>query len=345
MSQQGQPHPVTPSGPQAAKPDRSPRLLYEEPGWIELARDAVVVSGVDAESYLQGQLSQDVAALATGTAAASLLLSPQGKVDAVVRVVRLGEERFVVDVDAGFGPAVIERLLRFKIRVRADVVAVAPGSWRCIALRGTGAHRAAGLGGDGGARPPAETAPARPGEGGELVDHLVVANDWPGLEGVDILGAAPRVPVGPGRVEPVAFEVRRVEAGIARMGAEIDARTIPAEAGLVDPAVSFTKGCYTGQELVARIDSRGGNVARHLRGLVVTATGGSRAPEVADGIFLGDRQVGEVTSVATSIRLGACVGLAYVHRSVAPPATVTVRPTGATEPGSEAEVRTLPLIP
>jgi folate-binding protein YgfZ len=130
-----------------------------------------------------------------------------------------------------------------------------------------------------------------------------------------------------------AYEVRRIEAGLPRMGAELTERTIPAEAGIVEASVSFTKGCYTGQELVARIDSRGGHVPRRLRGLVMPA--GSALPEAGAEIEVGGRARGSVTSAARHPD-GHVVALAYVARDVDPPADGTCA-------GAPASIRALPL--
>jgi folate-binding protein YgfZ len=119
-------------------------------------------------------------------------------------------------------------------------------------------------------------------------------------------------------VDGAALEVARIEAGIPHMGAELNEKTIPAETGLVPRTVSFTKGCYTGQELVARIDSRGGHVPRHLR-LVTLDT---LAP-VGATVFSEDKKAGALTSVAAHPRGGA-VGLAYLSRDVDPPSPVTI---------------------
>src|SRR5271157_4775990 len=91
------------------------------------------------------------------------------------------------------------------------------------------------------------------------------------------------MPFGATPVDAAAYEAVRVEAGFPRHGDELDERTIPAEAGLVEASVSFTKGCYTGQELVARIDSRGSNVPRRLRGLLLSgpAEAGARLVDLA----------------------------------------------------------------
>jgi len=123
------------------------------------------------------------------------------------------------------------------------------------------------------------------------------------------------------------------------MGRELDERTIPAEAGIVDVTVSFTKGCYTGQELVARIDSRGGNVSRRLRGLVFAAD--DPVPPPGAAVWHADKQVGALTSVSRSPGSGAPVALAYVGRAVSPPEDVDVVWEGTSV---RARVETLPLV-
>jgi folate-binding protein YgfZ len=221
-------------------------------------RDVVVVEGADAATYLQGQISQDVAALAVGDAAWSLVLQPQGKVDAWFRITRAGDDRFELDVDAGFGDALVARLSRFLIRTKATV-----------ALAEAGVARGS------------------------------------------------------------AGEADRIRAGVPAMGAELDERTIPAEVGqwFIDASVSFTKGCYTGQELVARVDSRGSNVPRHLR--VLEVEGGAAVPAGAE-VHHDGAVVGTVTSSADG------VALAYVKRSVEPPATLAVRWDGGTASATTA---------
>ncbi|HLY82574.1 MAG TPA: hypothetical protein VKQ71_06300, partial [Acidimicrobiales bacterium] len=272
------------------------QLLRSGVGAVRLGRDAVLVSGPDAVTFLQGQCSQDVAGLAVGGSAWSLVLQPQGKVDALVRLTRVAPDTVVLDTDAGWGSLVIERLKRFKLRVKADLE---PLAWGCVGLRGpTAAVAASGI-----------------AAGPEL---LVVDAGWPGLPGIDLLGPEPPLPAGVSEVSAEAFEVARIEAGIPVMGSELTERTIPAEAGIVNRTVSFTKGCYTGQELVARIDSRGGNVPRHLRGVVLTAG----AVPVGAALHVGGKRVGALTSVAVTAE-GSVVALAYVGRDVEPPAEAT----------------------
>jgi folate-binding protein YgfZ len=279
--------------------------LTEGAGALPLPRDLLRVSGPEAETYLQGQLSQDVAAMSDGESRWSLLLAPAGRVDALVRVSRLDGGSFLVDTDAGWGEAVTTRLNRFKLRTRVDIT---PQEWRVVAVRGPGA------------------AAPEPGGGVEVVADA----SWPGWPGFDLIGSSPAPPQGAVPASASAYQAARVEAGVPAMGAELTERTIPAEAGIVGATVSFTKGCYTGQELVARIDSRGSHVARHLRGLLLSA-------EVEPGaeVVAGGKQVGSVTSVARSPRRG-WVALGYVGRAVEPPAEVTAG-------GVEARVVTVPM--
>ena len=275
-----------------------------------------MVRGPDAVTFLQGQLSQQVD-VAVGTSAWTLLLQPQGKVVALLRVTRTGAEEYLLDTDGGWAAAVVERLNRFKLRVKADIEVL--DGWKCLAVRGPAA--------------------------GEAVPDGGLPADWPGLPGVDVVGPAGEVeaPLGVPSVSLDDYEVARIEAGVPVMGRELVESTIPAEAGVVDRSVSFTKGCYTGQELVARIDSRGGNVPRRLRGVVVEGDevppAGATVHTVGDD---GGKEVGVLTSVARSERLGSAVALAYVRRAVEPPAGVELRWDGGRAP---AQVLTLPLVP
>jgi folate-binding protein YgfZ len=156
------------------------------------------------------------------------------------------------------------------------------------------------------------------------------------VDGFDVLGPSPEAPEGVREGTIEEYEALRIECGVPALGRELTERTIPAEAGqaVIDRSVSFTKGCYTGQELVARIDSRGGNVPRHLRGLVLD---GDALP--ADGTPIDNEgaEVGVVTSAARSSRLDAVVALGYVQRSIEVP-------TGAEVEGRVARVETLPLL-
>jgi len=274
-----------------------------------------VVEGEDAASYLQGQCSQDLSGLATGESLLSFLLSPRGKVDALVRVVRLEGSRFVVEVEEGFGGAVHDRLARFKVRVKATL---RPTRLALVEVRG----------------PLADAVATHAGSLARL------AVDWPGYRGVDLLGETVSLPPGVLAGDPQAFEAARIEAGVPAMGRELTPDTIPHETGIVERAVSFTKGCYTGQELVARLDARGAHVARRLVGVVAPgAPAGALAP--GDGLRDAGRVVGEVTSASFSPRLAGAIGLAYLRRAVLTPCELEVVRAEAVV--GRASVRDLPL--
>jgi folate-binding protein YgfZ len=311
-------------------------------GVHRLERDVVRVWGPDATTYLQGQCSQDVAALGVGATADALLLSPQGKVEVFMRVTRLGDDEFVLDTDAGFGAALTARLLRFRLRVKVEIEDL---PWSCLALRGPGA-----------------------GEGIATRAALVLPVEWPGFTGIDLLGpdlsdaGGTWVEAAVVRCGDDAWEAARIEAGVPINGRELVEGTIAAEAGLVDRTVSFTKGCFTGQELVARLDARGSKVARRLCGLVIDAGGHGtepgadpggdpQAPGPPPGAIVrtvdGQEESGRLSSVAWSPRFGATVALATLHRRIVPPEGVEVAWVVDGADGvarvARAEARVLPL--
>ncbi len=199
-------------------------------------RDVVVVEGPDAMTYLHSQVSQDLRPMAVGDRAWTFLLEPTGKVAAFARIARVGDERFELDTDAGYGESLLARVNRFKIRVAAE-------------------------------------------------STLVPAP----------VDADPR------------DEAARVAAGWPALGPElVPGETIPAATGLTAIAVSFTKGCYPGQELVERMDSRAAEAPRSLRRLAVPEGTQVGMPVLDDG-----EPVGEITSVAGTAALG------YVKRTSA----------------------------
>jgi tRNA-modifying protein YgfZ len=245
-------------------------------------RAFVMVEGADATTYLHSQLSQEVRDLSVGEARWTLLLAPTGKVEVLARVLRSGEYAYVLDTDRGFGDALVARLNRFKIRVKADVT---PIEWRCLSGLGAEASPLAG----------AVSVPGWWGRGHDFVG--------PSLDGV---------------ADGVAYESARILAGWPAMGAEIEpGDTIPGELPVVPVAVSFTKGCYPGQELVERMDSRGASAPRLLRRVVADG-------DVAAGasVRAGGSEVGHVTSAAGS------AALAIVRRSVEVPASVEIAVDG-----------------
>lgn len=271
---------------------------------VATERDVVEAAGPDAASFLQGQLSQEIEKLAVGASAPALLLQPQGKVDAWLRVTRLEPERFWLDVDAGFGATVAERLNRFKIRVKVELTV--HERLPVLAVRG----------------PDAAAGPSALGldPGGAVVLDLPAEQARGAGAGFDLVGPVPAeqsVPLGP----PEALEAWRIRWGLPAMGRELDEGTIPAAAGIVEESVSFTKGCYVGQELVARIDSRGASTPTHLRGLRLAGPLDLNGGEVVEA---GGAEVGRITSYAPATGDGGPLALAYCRRSLEVPAAVEV---------------------
>ncbi len=308
------------------------QALVEGAGLVDgRDRGSVLVTGSEAQSFLHSLLSQDVAGLAPGEGAHALLLQPQGKLDCDLRLLMFGPEEIRLDCEAGRGEALANSLRRFKLRVKAEVEDTT-GSWGVLILRGRRAlevvEEAAGV--------------AVPGAQHHHVpwpdrELRVVRADWPGgWPGIDVVGPAGAlggvwddlVAAGAVPAAPDAYEAARVAAGVPRQGVDIDERTIPQEAFLERDAVSFTKGCFLGQELVCRIDTRG-HVNRYLRGFVLVPgdggdpEGNDTTPPPGAGIVVGDKEVGTLTTVARSASGTRALG--YLRREIEVPAEVQVR--------------------
>jgi folate-binding protein YgfZ len=260
--------------------------------WID--RDVVRAYGPDTLTFLQGQLSQDIETMATDEGRWSLLLEPSGKVTAWLRVTRTADDEFILDTDSGWGDAIITRLNRFKLRTKCDIEPI--DGWRCLAVRGT-----------------------------TVDDSTARLIAWPGVEGVDLLGAGVTLPNDVPLRED--YERVRIESGVPAMGRELTESMIPVDAGqwLIDASVSFTKGCYTGQELVARIDSRGGRAPHPVRGLRVAG----RAAVGAVVTSVEGRALGALSSAYFIEDGNETIALAPLARVVQPPADVLVADTAA----------------
>ena len=284
-------------------------------------RGQVLVSGPDSRSFLQSLVSQDVERLADGEGAASLLLEPRGRLAVALRVLRVAADEWWLDTDPGCGEPLAEGLRRFRVRVE---VAVSVRGDSFGALRALGPEAPEIVAGVLGVvvPSPAHAHVALPGYRG----CRLVRADLPGIPGLDLVG--PAAAVGDARralvdeVAPVgrsALDIVRIEAGVPVHGSELDGTVIPQEAFLERDAVSFTKGCFLGQELVCRVEMRG-HVNRFLRGLVVS---GVDLPTPGSAVRVGGAEVGRVTSAVVSPRLGV-LALGYVRHEVEPPAAAEV---------------------
>lgn len=294
------------------------------------ARGSISVTGPDALRFLQSLFSQDVEQVANGEGVHTLLLQPQGKLDVDLRLLRIGEEEILLDCEIGQGERLTASLRRFLIRMRAEVADQSEATG-CIAVRG----------------PTALTTiesifavhvPATQHHHIPTADGLhIVRSDWPaplGTLGVDLFG--PRELLSSAweqlqreGVQPaglLAYEAARITAGVMRQGHDLDERTIPQEAELERDTVSFTKGCFLGQELVCRIDTRG-HVNRYLRMLQIHDQPGTPATPMPGAaiVSIDGKNVGEMRSIASTAVLNPSTALGYVRHEV--------------EVGQEVEIR------
>jgi folate-binding protein YgfZ len=294
--------------------------LIERPG-----RGLVRVSGADRAAWLQGLVTNDVAALVPGRGCYAAYLTPQGRLvtDMVVLAV---EDALLLDLPPGVGADLAARLDQM---IFAEEVAVADDSaaWARVGVHGPDAAALTGrVVGD-----LLDDFDAWPEHGhAELPEAAgrLVRTDACGVPGFEFLVpvddaaawrarllAAGAVPVEPGEVTAA-----RIEAGRPEFPADLDDRTIPLEAGLEERAISFTKGCYVGQEVIVRVLHRGqGRVARRL---VVLDADTREVLPAATPVAHDGRHLGLLTSSAASPGTGAMVALAYVHREFAVPGTV-----------------------
>ncbi len=284
-------------------------------------RDVVEATGPDARSFLQSLVSQDLDSLAAGEGAASLLLQPQGKLVAPFRVLMVDDERFLLDTDAGAGQVLLDGLTRFMIRVTAQL---ALHRQAALSLRGAEVDEIVAT--TGLATPSAEAH-------AHMVDSAgvrTVRAPWDGTPGIDVFAdagidavEARLVAAGAVAIDDDTFETERIQHGVLVFGRDIDDTTIAQEAELETDAVSFTKGCFVGQELVCRIDSRG-HVNRFVR--LLEFADEQPAPAAGSEVRVGDKVVGTITSTAPN----APVALATVRREVEPGDTVEVADRPAT---------------
>jgi tRNA-modifying protein YgfZ len=308
--------------------DAQYRQLREECGLLERdGRGLLIVSGPEGAEYLQGQLTNDTEAIEPGEGAYAALLDRKGHMQADMRVLRPGEgPELWLDLEPEGLPAASRHLQMYKIGREVEVTD-AGDRHALLSLIGPRAVEIAGS-----APLPENFCEAIVAGGAECLAVGTAA-------GIDLIVPAAEVNrarealLGAGAVEvsAAAAEILRIEAGKPRFGAEMGTATMPAEAGIVEQAVSFTKGCYIGQETVARLHYKG-KPNRHLRGLRFSAPA---APGAA--LRLGEKEVGTVGSAAVSPALGP-VGLAILRREAEPGETVAVGEDGVT-----AEVVALPF--
>jgi folate-binding protein YgfZ len=297
----------------------------------------VTLTGRDRAAFLQGMLSNDVKALQPGQGCPAAFLDAQGKVVSLLTVYAL-EDRILLELPAGSTDKFLQVIDKFLISEKAYFEA-ADDAYAILAVQGPGAEKMLeGLSGTTLAPAPyshqevviagAPVRVARRSEGVTPGFH-----GWTAAAHAEALGKALReagaVPVG-----AMALETLRIEAGIPAYGQDVDETVILPETRL-DTFVNFTKGCYIGQETVARVKYRG-HINRGLSGIVLE---GDRLPVHGDAITAEDKEVGRVTSAVRSIALGKPIALGYIRREYFAAGTaVTVMAGGSPIPARVAEL-------
>jgi tRNA-modifying protein YgfZ len=290
-------------------------------------RGKLALTGGEAKEFLQGQVTNDVEGLEPGGGCYAAFLTHKGKMRGDLRILDTGDE-LLLDCERVALQDLFTMIHRFKLGRDVELHKRTLESG-LLSLIGPDARRVAGATD----LPEAEHAHRAGRIGGAAV--RLIATDL----GVDVLcDAADSEPVAAALIAAGAVpagedaaEVRRVETGRPRYGTDVDDTVIPQEAGLNARAVSFDKGCYVGQETVARLHFRG-KPNRHLRGLKLAG-----AAATGDVLRLGEREVGRLSSVVASPIHGP-IALALVRREAQPGDTVAVGDDGVL-----AEVVELPF--
>ena len=237
-----------------------------------IERDIVIVRGADAGGYLQTQLSQDVSGIADGGSMWSFLLTPKSDILALMRITRSSVDELILDMDPGWGDTVRQTIDEFLFRMDVEFE---QSRWTGIAWRG-------GI--------------------PDLVDAPISAETpWEGIDGVDMIGPAVLMPDG-AEVRSVSdLERVRIASGWPSMGMDIGPSITPVMTGLVPLTVGFEKGCYTGQEFVARVHYRGAEPPKRLIRLEFDD---AAIVESGTPIVIGGDDVGYVTSASRGVALG-----------------------------------------
>lgn len=294
------------SAPAAASPGPAAgysRLRRGEPVAVRGRAALVWVEGPDAGGFLHGLLSNDIISLTPGASCAALLLDAKGHVQADMRVVADGDGAYTLLLPEGLAEAVAATLHRYHFSEDLEILGPEPVDLLTVP---SGVEIPAG------------------------VAQFAVDGTLPGTREAVVDDAREAIAtLGLDEAPAEALELARVAAGVPRIGVDTGAATLVQEAGLETSAVSFDKGCYLGQETVARVAYRG-RVNRALRGLALGAPAVAGAAISSDG-----REVGRLTSVAGTPDLGT-IGLAVIRHEVAPGTLVSVE-------GSDAPARVVAL--
>lgn len=306
--------------------------MSADAAFLDLPRGILAVGGPQRQKFLHSLLSNEVAALRPGEGRLASLMDARGHVLALMRVLVTGDSVLlelprdrVSSVHALLEHYRVGAPVRFALPPTAILAVCGPGASECLARAGAvvselspESHAEATLAG----------VPVRLSRGSDLPAGALVVHVAPELAAAVSSGLAA---AGARELPPAEFDALRIEEGKPLFGVDVGADNLLHEAGLVAEYHSASKGCYVGQETIARLEARGGNVNKRLRGLRLGQPAAPGDPVLADA-----QEVGRLTSAALSPRLGP-IAMAYLHRShAAPGASVAVG-------GAPASVVALPF--
>jgi len=298
--------------------------LRETAGFLDLSfRSRICLTGADRVRFLHGQITNDVKKLAAGEGCYAAITTAKGKMQSDLNVFCLPDE-LLLDFEPGLTALVSQRLEKYLVADDVQVVDVTPhygllsvqGPQAAAVVRATGWFAAV----------PTKPLSLAKNSHATLGDLYLINHARVGSAGCDLFIPLPAL--GTVAVELLqaaralggslcgwnALEIARVEAGIPRFGADMDESNIPIECGIEARAISYQKGCYIGQEVLNRIHSMG-HVNLELCGLQLAA-GSQNLPARGDKLFLGEKELGTITSAVVSPRWKCGLALGYVRRGV-----------------------------
>jgi aminomethyltransferase len=325
--------------------------IQENAGVLDLSfRGRLCLTGADRRRLLNGQVTNNVKDLETGQGCYACLVTAKGRMQSDLNIYCLRDE-LLLDFEPGLSAALAQRLEKYIVAEDVQVVEVAlhcgllsvqgPKAWAVVEGLGLGFEL-----------------PAKPMSFASVNDSTLgemycMNQPRVGTAGFDLFVPTPALGVVADKLVAAtgvsggrvcgwqALEMRRIEAGIPRFGADLDETNLPPEAGLDDRAISYTKGCYIGQEVIARVRTYG-QVAKALRGLRL-ADGLKVLPKRGDKLYWGDKEIGYVTSALASPTLKTNVALAYVRREHNQIGDELILRTAEGE--SRARIVSLPFLP
>jgi folate-binding protein YgfZ len=301
--------------------DTQYRIIEAGAGWTDRsARGRLKFEGRDARAFLQALVTNDLDAIELGQGVDAAYLTPQGRMIAMLRIFRRDAD-LLVEVAPGQAAGLTTRFDQLIFAEQVNVIDVSGATAQLAVIGGNAADVVArAFGGDAGALA-SRRALAHVSSG----DALIARTDDSGLPAFDVfVPAAARESsvksleaAGAVAVDDALVDALRIDAARPAFGVDMTEDTIPLEAGLLERAISTTKGCYVGQEVIVRVLHRGGG--RVARRLVQLAFGRDAAvvPPAGTSLFAGGQETGRVTSAAISPRTRRVVALGYVHRDVA----------------------------